>query len=267
MLGNVKRVDDPRLLRGAGRFVGDLKLPGQLEVAFLRSPHAHARLESVDPRSALERPGVTAVLTGAEAAGQARPLRPRLGVPSFKLCELPCLATDRVRFVGQAVAAVVAESRYLAEDALDSIAVEYEPLPAVTDARRALESDAPLLHDEWGDNVHVESAIAAGDVDGAFARADLVFSRHFRTGRYTGVPMENRAVLASFQPASGELTVWSSTQVPHLLRTALADALDFPEHRLRVIAPDVGGGFGIKMVIYPEEIAVALLAVCLGCPL
>jgi carbon-monoxide dehydrogenase large subunit len=266
MLGAVKRVEDPRLLRGEGRYVADIALPGQLEIAFLRSPHAHARLGAVDTLPAREAPGVVAMLTGAEAAEHARPLRPNLRTPTFKACELPCLATDKVRFVGQPVVAVVAESRYLAEDALDLIQVEYEPLPAVVDARTALEPDAPLLYEAWGDNVHVESAYSAGDLEGAFAQADLVIEHRFRTGRYTGVPLENRAALASFQAAKGELTVWSSTQVPHLLRTELADVLDFPEHRLRVIAPDVGGGFGIKAVVYPEEVVVALLALRLKRP-
>ncbi len=266
MLGSVKRVDDPRLLRGGGRYLGDLRLPDQLEVAFLRSPHAHARLVRVDASPALGLPSVAAVLTGAQALAQARPLRPKLGVPNFKIVEEPCLATDKVRFVGQALAAVVAQDRYLAEDALDAIEVEYEPLQAVVDARRAVEADAPLLHEALGDNVHVEGSFSAGDVEGAFARANFTVKRHFKTGRYTGVPMENRGVLASYSPATEELTVWSSTQVPHLLRTLLADSLDFPEHRLRVVAPDVGGGFGIKAVIYPEEVAVALLALRLQRP-
>ena len=274
MIGTVKRVEDPRLLRGQGRYVGDLRLPGQLEVAFLRSPHAHAILRGVDTRPALDQPGVVAILTGADAVDtdhqsasqRAKPLRARLGIPSFKICDLPCLATDRVRFVGQAVAAVVAEDRYLAEDAADLIEVEYDPLPAVVDARKSLEPGAPLLHDSWGDNLHVASSFSAGEPDEAFARADFVLERHVKTGRYTGVPMENRGVLASFEAATGELTVWSSTQVPHLLRTLLADVLDFPEHRLRVIAPDVGGGFGIKAPIYPEEVAVALLSLRLGRP-
>jgi carbon-monoxide dehydrogenase large subunit len=169
MLGAVKRVEDPRLLRGQGRYVGDLQLPGQLEVAFVRSPHAHARVRDIEAQRALEQPGVVAVLTGAEAARESRPMRPRLGVPGFKACEQPCLAVDKVRFVGQAVAAVVAESRYLAEDALDFVEVDYEPLPAVVDARQAVEPGAPLLFEAWGDNVHVESAFSAGDPEAAFA--------------------------------------------------------------------------------------------------
>ncbi len=235
-------------------------------MAFLRSDHAHAWLRRVNGARALECPGVVAILTGAEAARQARPLRPYLDLPGFKTCEFPCLATDKVRFVGQPIAAVVAESRYLAEDALELIEVDYEPLPAVMDARQAVEPDSQLLYEEWGTNVHVESSFQAGDLEGAFAQADFILTHHFQTGRYTGAPMENRAVLASYQASSGELTVWSSTQVPHLLRTALADVLDFPEHHLRVIAPDVGGGFGIKAVIYPEEVAIALLALRLKRP-
>jgi carbon-monoxide dehydrogenase large subunit len=264
--GAVRRVDDARLLRGQGRYVGDIRLPGQLEAAFLRSPYGHARLACLDASQALGLPGVKAVLTGDDTRSVSRPLRPRLGIPSFKECELPCLAVEKVRFQGQPVALLAAESRPLADDALERIEVEYEPLPAVVDARQAVEAGAPVLHEEWGDNVHVESSFSAGDVDAVFAEAPIQIARRFTTDRYTGVPMEPRAVLASFEPATGELTVWSSTQVPHLLRTALADALGFPEHQLRVIAPDVGGGFGIKAVIYPEEIALALLAVRLGRP-
>jgi aerobic carbon-monoxide dehydrogenase large subunit len=259
-------VDDARLLRGQGHYVGDIRLPGQLEAAFLRSPHGHARLVGLDPSEALTMAGVSAILTGEDARSLSTPLRPRLGIPSFKECELPCLAVEKVRFQGQPVALLAAESRPLAEDALERIQVEYEPLPAVVDARQAVEPGAPVLHEAWGDNVHVESTFSAGDVEGAFEGADIRIARRFTTDRYTGVPMEPRAVLASFEPASGDLTVWSSTQVPHLLRTALADALGFPEHQLRVIAPDVGGGFGIKAVIYPEEVALALLALRLGRP-
>lgn len=264
MLGSVRRVEDPRLLRGRGQYVGDLRLAGQLEVAFLRSPHAHAHLRSLDVAAALSAPGVVTVLTGNEAATLTRPFRPVLGVPGFNVCEQPVMATDRVRFVGEAVAAVVAENRYLAEDALDLIEADYEPLPPVTDARAALEDGAPLLHEEWGSNAHATSTLNVGDVDAAFASAEVVFRRHFVTGRYTGVPMENRAVLAS--ASEGELVVWSSTQVPHLLRTQLADVLGFPEHLLRVVAPDVGGGFGVKASIYPEEAVVALLSLQLGRP-
>lgn len=264
MLGSVRRVEDPRLLRGRGQYVGDLRLPGQLEVAFLRSPHAHAHLRGLDVSAARSAPGVVTVLTGNEASSVARPFRPVLGVPGFNVCEQPVLATDRVRFVGEAVAAVVAENRYLAEDALDLIEADYEPLPPVTDARAALEDGAPLLHEEWGSNAHATSTLNVGDVDAAFASAEVVFRRHFVTGRYTGVPMENRAVLAS--ASEGELVVWSSTQVPHLLRTQLADVLGFPEHLLRVVAPDVGGGFGVKASIYPEEAVVALLSLQLSRP-
>ncbi len=266
MLGPVRRTEDPRLLRGHGRYVADLSLPGQLEVAFLRSPHPHARIRRIKMQRAAEQPGVVVVLTGEEAAELARPLRPYLKVPHFNACEQPCLATGKVRFVGQPVVAVVAESRYQAEDALDSVEVEYELLPAVVDAREATTPGAPLLYEEWGSNTHVAASFEAGDAAGAFSQADFTITRQFRTGRYTGVPMENRAVLASVEAGTGELTVWSSTQVPHLLRTALADVLSFPEHRLRVIAPDVGGGFGIKAVIYPEEVAVALLALRLRRP-
>jgi aerobic carbon-monoxide dehydrogenase large subunit len=267
MPGRVRRVDDARLLRGQGRYVPDLRLPGQLEVGFVRSPHAHARISRIDLDAASALPGVRAVLTGREAEHLARPLEPRLGIPGFKVCRWPCLAIETVRFQGEAVAALAADSRAVLEDALQLIEVEYEPLPAVVHARAAVTDDAPRLHAEWGDNVHVESAASTGDVEGAFARADVLISQHFQTGRYTGVPMETRAVLASYDPATTDLTVWSSTQVPHLLRTALADTLSVPEHRLRVIAPDVGGGFGIKAVIYPEEIVVALMALRLRSPL
>jgi aerobic carbon-monoxide dehydrogenase large subunit len=164
MIGSARRVDDGRLLRGQGRFVGDLHLPGQLEVAFLRSPHAHARLVKVDVTRARQAPGVALVLTGRDAAALTAPLRPKLHIPNFKVCEMPCLATDRVRYSGQAVAAVVAQDRYLAEDGRELIDVEYDPLAAVVDARRAVEPAAPILHAHWDDNVHVEATFEAGDV-------------------------------------------------------------------------------------------------------
>ncbi len=262
----VRRVEDPRFLTGRARFVDDLQPPGVLAVAFVRSPHAHARVRSVRAEAARAHPGVADVLTGGEVAALARPLRARYQVPGFRETDHPLLAVDRVRFVGEPVAAVVAESRYVAEDAAERVAVDYEPLPPVADAEAALAADAPLLHPDVGSNVVFRAERLVGDAEAAFRDADVVLREVFRHARQTGVPLEGRACLASYDAAGDLLTLWTSTQIPHLVRSAVAAALDLPEQRLRVVAPDVGGGFGIKAQVFTEEVLVALLARRLGRP-
>ncbi len=262
----VRAVELVRFLTGRARYVDDLVLPGMLHAAFLRSPHAHAHLGTVDVSAAQARPGVTAVLTGREARERAGRLSAPLQVPGYRDCGPYCLAVDKVRFVGEPIAVVAADSRYAAEDATEAIEVQYDVLPAVVDPRAALAADAPLLYPELGDNVLVHATFQGGDPDGAFARADLALRETFFTNRQSGNPLEPRGLVAYFEPRTEQLTVWASTQVPHLMRTALAEFLRLPEHRLRVVAPDVGGGFGSKMVVYPEDVAVCLLAIALGRP-
>lgn len=262
----VQRVEDPRLLKGQGRYTDDLKLPGMLHLAFIRSAHAHGRLTAVDTSAAASLPGVAAVLTGADLTGRVRPLRSVLTIEGHRATDWPALAAEKVRFVGEPVAVVAAADRYLAEDAADLVTVAVEPFPAVVDGHAAMAPAAPVLHEAIGSNVLFSQRFATPGLALAFDSADVVIQETFRTGRVTGVPMENRAVVADFHPGTRELTVWSSTQIPHLLRTALAEVLDHPENLIRVIAPDVGGGFGIKCHVFVEEIVAAHLAMRLQRP-
>ena len=263
---SVRRVEDARLLQGQGRFVADLTLSRVLHVAFLRSPHAHARLVSVDTRPARTLPGVAACITGDEIATHARPIRAESKMAGYHATEFPPLARGKVRFVGEAVVAVLAESRYVAEDALETVDVRYAALPVVATPETAMAGDAPLVHEAAGSNVLLSRAFVRGDADAAMAGAAVVVGDRFRFHRHAGVTLENRACLADWNTGAGELTLWSSTQVPGLLREALAELLDLPAHRLRVVAPDVGGGFGVKSALYPEEVAVCALARLTGRP-
>jgi aerobic carbon-monoxide dehydrogenase large subunit len=267
---SVKRVEDPRFLLGSASYVDDIKLPGTLHIAFVRSPHAHAKIKKIDTEKASKMPGVRRIFTGAEIASQLK----SLGLPFreevfpktvFKQCTWHCMAVDKVRFVGEPLAAVVAESRYLAEDAAENIEVDYKPLPALVDPEQAMLADAPLLHEELGSNIIMQLAANIGEVDEAFKRADLVLQNRFTTNRHAAIPMEGRATLANIN-AGGEITLWSSTQMPHLVRSRIAEILNFPEQKLRVIGPDVGGGFGLKCHVFPEEVLTCYFARALRKP-
>ncbi len=265
----VKRVEDPRVLLGQSQYVDDIHLPGTLGVAFVRSPYAHARILTIDVSAAQAYPGVKAVLTGADVTQAIRPLRVEYDpakAPKHKPCNWSVLAQDKVRFVGEPVAVVVASDRYTAEDAAAHVAVDYEPLEVVRDIPHAMQPDAPLIHEEWGDNLMQSVDMEAGAIAQAFQSADCIVAERFATGRHLALPMEARGCLAHYEPALGSLTLWSSTQVPHLMRAHLARLLDFPEHHIRVIAPDVGGGFGPKAYVYPEEVLLAFLAKHVGRP-
>ncbi len=261
----LKRREDPELLTGKGRFIGDLTRPGMVHAAFLRSPHAHAKILSIDARPALEIPRVVGVLTSHD-------LPPNLGAQPvthvFTDRNTPnyALARDRVRYVGEPVAVVAAESPYIAEDALDRIRVEWEPLPAVSDVEAALRPGAARLYDDWPDNVAGTFRAEMGDVDGALAQADVVVTERFRIQRQFACPLEPRGVLAEWDPHRGELVLWSSSQILHIARDCLAEVLKIPEHRIRVLVPRVGGAFGCKFHFYAEEVAVALLARTVGRP-
>jgi carbon-monoxide dehydrogenase large subunit len=209
---------------------------------------------------------VIGIYTGRHFAGLCKPMRAEIHLVGYKTTERAVVAVDRVRFIGEEVAVVVADSRYLAEDAADLVEVEYEPLEAVVDVEKALAADAPLVHEAFGDNVMYRSDFTAGDVEGGFASAHLVLHETFRSARVAGVPLEPRGCLASYEPGRGTLTEWSSTQIPHLLRTALAGLLGIAESQIRVITPEVGGGFGTKAHVYPEEAIVAVLSRKLGRP-
>ncbi|HEY5657978.1 MAG TPA: xanthine dehydrogenase family protein molybdopterin-binding subunit, partial [Myxococcota bacterium] len=224
---------------------------------------AHARLRSVDASRARAHPGVHRVLTGEEAGRLCRPI---VAYWPGEPCEQPAMAVDTVRFVGEIVAAVVADDRYVAEDALELVEVDAEPLPAVTSAAQAMAPGAPCIQPGWPDNVFFRETLGGGDVDAAFAGAHASVEFTCQMNRQCASPIEARAVLAAYDPQLGEMTVWTSSQMPHMVRTKIAELIDFPEHKLRVIAPDVGGGFGVKGHLCPEELLVPALSRALGRP-
>ncbi|MBX0326327.1 molybdopterin-dependent oxidoreductase [Oscillochloris sp. ZM17-4] len=267
----VKRKEDPRLIRGAGSYVGDLKLPGMLHVALVRSPYPHARVGAIDRAAAEAMPGVVAVITGED-------LRASYGLlPSASSGEggggavqtartrYP-LSVGVVRHAGEAVAAVVAASMPEAIDAAEAVQVDWEPLPSVADPRRALEPDAPILFEGMANNIDHSRRRAKGDADAAFAAAHRVVRQRMVNQRLFGMPMEGRAVAAAPDAATGGFTLWTSTQTPHQVRGEVAAVLRMHESQVRVIAPDVGGGFGVKIGVYPEEALIPALAMRLGAP-
>jgi carbon-monoxide dehydrogenase large subunit len=261
----IRRFEDPRLLAGKGAFLEDLQLPGMLHAAFVRSPYAHAEIRDV-PTEAAQVAGVVGVFTADDF--DLKPTPTVIPHPDYRPCSQPPLAQGKVRFVGEPIAVVVAETRYQAEDGAAALAAELdlEPLDVVPNAEAALLADAPVLHDSLGENVAATFEVSVGDVEAAFARAAHVVRGQFAVQRYTGMPIETRGVMATLEPITGRYLVWSSTQWPHTVRTALAESLGVPEHRIRVIAPDLGGGFGVKQDIYPEETVIPLVAERLGRP-
>ncbi len=260
------RKEDPRLVQGRGLYVGDIALPGMLHAAILRSPHAHARIGAVDAERARGAAGVAAVLTFADLGPAARPLPVIPPHPALRAKNFYPLAGDRVRFVGEAVAVVLAESRYAAEDARELIGVAYDPLPSAQDPQDPMPGDGALVHDDIPDNLAGRVTMARGDVGAALAAAPRVVQERLSIGRAGGQPMETRGVAAEYSAMGGLLTVWASSQVPHQVRQFVADVLDLPAHRVRVIAPDVGGGFGAKLIVYPEDVLIPLLALRIGRP-
>ena len=254
----VARKEDPRLLAGAGNFVADIKRHGMLHVAFRRSDHAHARIGSVDTAAAAAMPGVAAVYTGEDIARLVKPYRATSRMKNYQPTDIPPLALGKLRYVGEAVAAVVAESRYVAEDALGLIGVDVEPLPALTSPEEAAAEGAPLLHDHLSSNVLAERSFGRGDVDNAFASAHVTVGGRFRFTRTTPVTIEARAAAAEYDRGARSLTLYCTTQIPGIVRDKLSEILPGP--RIRVIAPDVGGGFGAKTSLYSEEIVVCAIA-------
>lgn len=251
----VLRNEDARLLLGHGQYLADIAVPGLQDVAFLRSPIAHGRIRTIEIPDDLK----DQVLTAADLEG-VKPIRAVAAAPAFKSSDYPALATGKLRFVGEPIAMCVAPTRAEAEDIAQSIFVDYEDLPAVVDLDEALRVDAPKVHDEWSDNLFLRTEIDTGDFAAAVARAAVKVSREYRMNRQAAVPLEARGVLAYRDRRLDELVVYSSTQFPHVIRTVLAQAIGIEERRLRVIAPDVGGGFGVKNNLQPEEIAIAALA-------
>ena len=263
---SLPRTGDRRLITGAGRFVDDVRVPGAAHAAFVRSPHAHARVVGIDAAAARAVPGVLAIYTGAEVAEMMAPQVAEAELlPGRSIRRWP-LATDRVRFVGDPVAVVVAEDGYVARDAAALVAVEYEPLPAVTSAEAALAADAPILHDGWDSNVAIRWEKVSGDPERALAGAERTVEVRLVNNRIHAAFIEPRTILASPTPGTDDLTVWASTQVPHSLRTGIAGALGLAEAGIRVIAPDVGGAFGAKGGLYAEYLLIPALALRLGRP-
>ncbi len=261
----IKRREDPRLITGQATYVDDIRMPGMLHVSILRSMYAHAKLGAIDTSKAKEAPGVVAVVTQADLEGKVGNVPCPSEMPTLKIPDQPVLAKGKVRYVGEAIAAVVATSRYAARDAVDLIDVDYDPLEAVVDVEKAA-AGGTLVHDEFGDNIVVTMPVANPAVDAAFKDADKVVKLRIEQQRVIPMAMEPRAVVAHWERGPKQMTIWSSTQIPHLLRTQLAPVLKIPEAKIRVIAPEVGGGFGAKLNVYREEILVPFLSMMTGKP-
>ena len=268
---SMKRFEDPRLVTGKGAFVGDLTLPDMLHAAVLRSQHAHARLRGVDVVAARAVPGVVAVLTGADIAGvlpgiPTRAMTGERAVDALQAPEYPLLPHDKVCYVGQPIAVVVAHDPYVARDAVELITVDYEPLVPILDPDAAARDDAPVIHAAMGTNVAMRLRQRAGDLEGAFAQADHVVRQRYVVQRIVPAPLETRGVLAQYQPQEDLLTVWNATQAPHRVKHFLVHLLQRPEQTVRVIAPDVGGSFGVKDCLFPEDVLMPYLAMRLRRP-
>ncbi len=264
----IRRREDPRLITGRASYTDDIKLPGMLHAAILRSPYAHANIRSVDASGAAGQPGVVAVYTGEDTDGVLNGLPCAWLIPGsdLKTPAHPPVAKDKVRYVGDAVAVVVAESRYQAEDALEHISVDYEPLDVVINPKAAAQDGAPQLHDDVPNNIAFTWALAGGDTDAAFADAAVTVGDTITLQRLIANPMEPRSALAQWSAATGELTLWNTSQNPHIARFLTCVVTGVPEHKIRVIAPEVGGGFGSKIPYYADEAITAFCSMKLGVP-
>jgi carbon-monoxide dehydrogenase large subunit len=271
----VKRREDPRFLRGEARYVDDVKLAGMLHAAFLRSPHAHARIAALRTAAAAAMPGVVRVFTFADLEPWMKPLPLFGAVPpglaaairfDIRQAAQYALCRDRARHVGEIVAMVIADTRARAEDAAERIEVDWQPLDPVVDMRAAGGPAAALLHPEWGTNVAIAFSHGIGDTEAAFAAADVTIGETFHIQRYVGMPIEGRGVVAAWDRRDGTMTTWNSTQVSHFVQQGLTVALGLPPHKIRVIAPDLGGGFGTKASGYPEDALIPIAATVLGRP-
>ncbi|HME71750.1 MAG TPA: molybdopterin cofactor-binding domain-containing protein, partial [Myxococcota bacterium] len=264
---SVPRPNLARLTAGRAQFVSDLSLPRMAHVAFVRSPHAHARIKRIEGVAARKCPGVIAVVTGAELA---QVITPWVGVlthlKGIKSAPQHAIALDRACWQGEAVCAVVARSRAQAEDACELVEVGYDELPAVTDPETALDPGTPVIHPELGDNLTFARSHAMGDPDQGFAAADQIVETTFHFGRHTGVTNEPRAIVADWNPGEQRLTVYQGTQAPHMMQNLFAKHLGLEEHQVRVLTKDVGGSFGIKVHIYADEMATVALSKLLRRP-
>ena len=264
----IRRREDPRLITGQASYTDDIKLTNMAYAAILRSPHAHARIVSIDTSKAKIAPGVVAVYTGSDTEGKLNPI-PCAWVPpdsDVKTVDYLSIAKDTVRYSGEAVAVVVAEDRYQAEDALELIEVNYSPITAVVTSDDAMADGAPQLHEDAPNNQAFHWVASGGDTDAAFATAEVVVKDTIIQQRLIPNAMEPRSAVASYLPAMGELTLWNSTQNPHIARFLCSLVTDIPEHKIRIIAPEVGGGFGAKIPLYPWEMITVFCSMQLGRP-
>jgi carbon-monoxide dehydrogenase large subunit len=261
----IRRREDPRLITGTAIYVDDIKMPGMTHACIVRSPHAAARIRKIDTKAALEHPGVTAVFTGADVANLG-PVPCAASLPGLRVPHHHLLAQDRVYYSGHPVAVVVATDRYLARDAADLVEIDYEPLPAVADPEKALAPGAPAVHPEWSDNIAFQFHQEGGNIEQAFRDAEVIVKQRITSQRLIPVALETRGVLADWHSGEKTITLYSSTQIPHLMRSLVAGILGMPEHRLRVIAPEVGGGFGSKLNVYAEEALMAFISMRINKP-
>src|SRR5215468_8082925 len=260
-----KRTEDPRLIQGLAHYVDDIKLPDTLHAVFLRSFHAHARIKKIDPSEAAKVPGVVAIYTGKDVSAKIGAVPCAAALPDLKVPDHRVLATNKVYFVGHPLAVVVAESRYAAKDAADLIQVDYDELPAVLNEEKGAQG-GPILHEQFGTNVAYKLTAGEGDIEAALKSADKVIKQKVLNQRLAPIAMEPRGVLVRYYPGEQELTLWTSTQIPHLARTQIALMLGMPENKLRLIAPEVGGGFGSKLNVYAEEALLGWIAMQLNKP-
>ncbi|HXB22388.1 MAG TPA: glyceraldehyde dehydrogenase subunit alpha [Candidatus Solibacter sp.] len=260
----LKRTEDPRLIQGLAHYVDDIRLPDTLHAVFVRSIYAHARIKGVDISEAAKAPGVVAVYTGKDVA-KVGPVPCAAALPGLKVPDHRVLATNKVYFVGHPVAVVVAHDKYLAKDAADLIQVDYEELPVAMDEEKAAQG-GPVIHEQFGDNIAYKLTAGEGDIEAALKSADKVIKQRILHRRLAPIAMEGRGVLARYYPGEQELTLWTSTQIPHLARTQIAIMLGMPENKLRLIAPEVGGGFGSKLNVYAEEALMGWISMQTGKP-
>ena len=268
---SVRRFEDAPLVTGQGLFLDDMSLPGMLYSAVVRSDYAHARIKSIDTSAARSLPGVIEVLTASDIAGVLEdiPSRPMAGeqmIQEMNPPTHPVLAKDKVCYAGQAIAIVVAQDHYVAAEAIELIVVDFEPLKPIMDPDEAIKPDSPVIHPELGANVSIRLKQEGGDVEAAFAQADHVVRQKYDSQRIAPAPMEPRGILAHYEAGDETLTIWNSTQAPHRVKSYLAGALKVHEDKMRVVAPDVGGSFGMKDCIYPEDVLVPYLSMKLGRP-
>ena len=261
----VKRTEDPRLIKGLAHYVDDIRLPGTLHVAFVRSLYAHARIKSLDTKEAAKSRGVVAVYAGKDVAEKIGPVPCASALAGLKVPDYRVLATDKALFVGHPVAAVVANDKYAARDAVDLVSIEYEELAPVINVEEAAKGGA-VIHEKFGDNIAYKLTSGEGDIEAALKSADRVVVQRMIHQRLAPIALEPRGVFALYLPGEEELVIWSSTQIPHLLRTQLALMLGIPENKLRIVAPEVGGGFGSKLNVYAEEALLGWIAMQLSKP-